>query len=198
LIVTEVPTGPLVGLIAVIAGTGGGGGGAVTWNVLALLAVLTGVVTVTEPVVEPDGTVVVIIESLMSVKVAGVPLNLTAVAPVRPLPVMVTAVPGGPLLGESPDTIGWTGTATVNGVGDEAVPPAPVTVTAPVVAPVGTCAVIELPFAATANVGSEMPPKATDVAPVKPLPLMVTVAPTGAAVGATEVTAGVGAIPPTV
>ena len=52
LIVTLVPTGPLVGVTLVIVG-----GLAVTVKVLALVAVPAGVVTVSGPVVAPVGTV---------------------------------------------------------------------------------------------------------------------------------------------
>jgi hypothetical protein len=51
LIVTEVPTGPLVGLKVVIWG--------ITRNALLLVSVPREVVTVTEPVVAPLGTVAV-------------------------------------------------------------------------------------------------------------------------------------------
>jgi hypothetical protein len=37
---------------------------------------------------------------------AAVPLNDTAVAPVNPVPVIVTDVPTGPLEGEKPETVG--------------------------------------------------------------------------------------------
>ena len=59
-----------------------------------------GVVTEIVPVVEPEGTVAVICVELLTVKeVAAVPLNFTAVAPVRFVPVIVTLVPTGPLVG---------------------------------------------------------------------------------------------------
>ena len=64
-----------------------------------LLAVPFGVVTVMGPLVAPEGTVVVICVSDVTVNVAAVPLNATAVAPVKLLPVIVTAVPGAPLDG---------------------------------------------------------------------------------------------------
>jgi hypothetical protein len=53
--VTEVTTVPLVGVKLVIVG-----GGAVTVKLLALVAVPPGVVTLTVPVVAPEGTVAVI------------------------------------------------------------------------------------------------------------------------------------------
>ena len=39
-------------------------------------------------------------------KLAGVPLNLTAFAPVRLLPVRMTSVPGGPLVGANELRVG--------------------------------------------------------------------------------------------
>ena len=76
LIVTVVPTAPLVGVKLVIVG------GGITVKVLLLVAVPPGVVTLTGPVVAPLGTVAEIEVSDVTVKVALVPLNRTAVAPV--------------------------------------------------------------------------------------------------------------------
>jgi hypothetical protein len=54
-------------------------------------------------VVAPEGTVAVIWTSEPTVNVvAAVPLNATAVAPVKPLPLIVTLVPTGPDPGEKP------------------------------------------------------------------------------------------------
>ena len=66
----------------------------VTVNEAVLVPVPAGVVTATGPVVAPAGTVAVIWVSEVTVNVAVVPLNFTAVAPVKPLPVMVTEVSG--------------------------------------------------------------------------------------------------------
>src|SRR5207245_1139039 len=74
--------------------------GVVTVKLALLLAVPPGVVTLIGPVDVPAGTVAVICVSLLTAKPAVVPLkNFTAVAPVRLLPVMVTLVPTGPLVG---------------------------------------------------------------------------------------------------
>ena len=70
--------------------------------------------------------------------VALTPLNATAVAPVKFVPVIVTLVPTGPLVGAKLLTVG-AGT-TVKLLALVAVPPAVVTLTGPVVAPVGTVA----------------------------------------------------------
>ena len=68
------------------------------------------VVTVTSTVpVAPGGAVAVMLVALLTVKfVALVAPNLTAVAPVRLVPVIVTVVPpvAGPVLGLSPVTVG--------------------------------------------------------------------------------------------
>src|SRR5262249_61870271 len=60
---------------------------------------LLGVVTVMGPVVAPAGTVVVIVPEGLTVKIAATPLNETAVAPVKAVPVIVTPVPTGPKIG---------------------------------------------------------------------------------------------------
>src|SRR5438093_13376067 len=75
------------------------GGGVVTVKLLALVAVPAGVVTLICPMVAPLGTVAVIWVLELAVKLAAAPLKLTTVAPVRLVPVMVTEVPTGPLLG---------------------------------------------------------------------------------------------------
>jgi len=67
-----------------------------------------------------------------------VPLNVTVVAPVNASPFIVMLVPTIPLVGEKLAMLG----STVKEVGLVAVPAAVVTVTDPVVAPLGTVAVI--------------------------------------------------------
>jgi hypothetical protein len=66
------------------------------------------------------------------------PLNLTAVAPVKFVPLIVTLAPASPLVGEKPVIVG--GSRTVKLVALVAVPPAVVTLSGPVVAPPGTVA----------------------------------------------------------
>jgi hypothetical protein len=70
----------------------------VTVNVLEL-ALPEGVWTVIAPLLAPFGTVVRIVVSLTTVKLASLPLKLTAFALLKPLPVIVTGVPHGPLAG---------------------------------------------------------------------------------------------------
>jgi hypothetical protein len=69
-------------------------------------------------------------------------LNVTEVAPARPVPLMVTAVPTTPLVGENPVMLGAGPAVTVNALALTAVPPAVVTAMGPLVAAVGTVALI--------------------------------------------------------
>src|SRR6202007_233906 len=132
--VTLVPAGPLAGVKLVTVG------GLMTVKLLALVAVPPGVVTLMVPVVAPDGTVAVIAVAEFTVKLALVPLNRTAVAPVKLVPLMVTLVPAGPLAGVKLVTVG--GVMPVKLPALVAVPPGVVTLMVPVVAPVGTVAVM--------------------------------------------------------
>ena len=75
---------------------------------------------------------------------ADVPLNATAVAPVKPEPVIVTLVPTGPLDGVKPPTVGGGGGGAVVTVKLDplgARPAGVVTLIGPLVAPLGTVAV---------------------------------------------------------
>ena len=70
------------------------GAGAATEKGTVAVLVPPGLVTVTLPAVAPGGTTAVRDKSDTTVKdVATVPLKLTAVAPVKPLPVRVTVAP---------------------------------------------------------------------------------------------------------
>ena len=71
--------------------------------------------------------------------VALTPLNETAVAPVKFVPLIVTLVPTGPLVGVKLVIVGGIA-VTVKELALVAVPPGVVTLTGPVVAPVGTVA----------------------------------------------------------
>ena len=71
-------------------------------------------------------------------KLALAPLNVTDVAPVKLVPLIVTLVPTGPLVGVKLVIVG--GLTTVNALVLVAVPPGVVTLSGPVVAPVGTVA----------------------------------------------------------
>src|SRR5439155_971037 len=91
LIVTTVPAGPLAGVKLAIVGA--------TAKLLALVAVPAAVVTLSGPVVAPVGTVAWSVVSERTAKLAAVPLKLTAVVRVKPLPLIVTTVPTGPAVG---------------------------------------------------------------------------------------------------
>src|SRR5205085_5750372 len=91
--ITLVFAGPTVGMKLLILGS--------TLKLLRLVAVAPAVVvTLILPVVASAGTMAVIEVADTTVKlVAAVPLNLTAVAPVKFVPVIVTVAPILPLSG---------------------------------------------------------------------------------------------------
>ena len=95
-IVITVPTGPLAGVRLVNVGA------TATVYVSALLA-RPPTVTTTLPVVAPVGTGTAMLVADQVVGVAAVPLNVTVLVPrVAPklVPVIVTVVPTGPLVGD--------------------------------------------------------------------------------------------------
>src|SRR2546427_8916971 len=99
---------------------------------------------------------------------------------------MVTPVPTGPLAGVKLVIVGELITVKLPAL--LAVPPGVVTLIVPVVAPVGTVAWIEL---AELTVKVALAPlKATTVVPVKLVPLMVTLVPTGPLAGVKLVIVG--------
>lgn len=180
------PTAALVGVNEVIDG-----GGILTVNEVADVTVPPGVVTAIVPVVAPAGIVAVICVAEVAVKVvAAVPLKVTAVVPVKFVPVSVTVAPLAPLEGVKEVIVG-AGT-TVKLVALVAVPPGVVTAIVPVVAPVGTVAVIVVALAL--KVVAAVPLKLTAVAPVKLVPVSVTVEPIGPDVGVNDVIVGAGAV----
>jgi len=78
-----------------------------TVNVVLLVAVPPGVVTLIVPLVVPVGTVAVIDVAETTLKLlASIPLNLTAVIPEKLVPVIVTITPAGPLVGVKPVIVG--------------------------------------------------------------------------------------------
>jgi hypothetical protein len=135
LIVTLVPTGPLAGVKPVIVG----GALLTTVKLFVLVAVPLGVVTLSGPVVAAVGTVACIAVAEVTVKLALTVLNVTAVAPVKFVPLIATLVPTGPLAGVKPVIVGGALTI-VKLFGLVAVPPGVVTLSGPVVAPAGTVA----------------------------------------------------------
>ena len=132
LIVTLVPAGPLPGVKLVIVG------GLSTVKLLELLAEPPGVVTLMGPLEAPAGTVAWIAVAELTVKLALVPLNRTAVAPLKFVPLIVTLVPAGPLTGAKPVIVG--GLSTVKLPELLAEPPGVVTLIGPLEAPAGTVA----------------------------------------------------------
>jgi hypothetical protein len=128
------------------------------------------------PVVAPKGTVVATVPELLTVNVAVLPPNETAVAPVKFVPVIVTAVPTAPLAGAKEVMAGVTVKRVVVTKGPL---PAVVTVIGPVVAPAGTVVVI-VPEGSTVKAAGT-PLNETAVAPVKPV--IVTPVPTGPKIG---------------
>src|SRR5436190_1140651 len=105
-IVTVDVGGPLVGVKLVIVGADAA---TVTVKIDALVPVPPGVVTAIGPDVAPLGTVTVICVSEFTLKTAPVPLNVTEEAPVKFVPVMVTLLPTGPLVGLKLVTVGADG-----------------------------------------------------------------------------------------
>jgi len=98
LIVTVVPALPEVGLNEVTAG--------ITLKLTELVVLPSGVVTVMGPVRAPGGTVAVIFVSDVTVNAAARSLNVTEVAPVNALPLIVTGDPAVAEGGETPEMAG--------------------------------------------------------------------------------------------
>jgi hypothetical protein len=130
--VTVVPAGPEVGVKLDIEG------GFTTAKLLALVAVPAGVLTLIGPLAAPGGTVACIAVLDVILKLAATPLKVTAVAPVKLVPLMVTVVPAGPEPGEKLVMAGGLTTAKLLAL--DAVPPAALTLMSPVVADDGTVA----------------------------------------------------------
>jgi hypothetical protein len=106
---TKVPTGPDAGLTKV---TVGAGGVEVNRSLELVTLVPPPVVTVTSTVPAlAAGEVADIEVALVTVKVAAVAPKLTALTPVKLVPVMVTGVPPavGPDIGLTPVTVGGGG-----------------------------------------------------------------------------------------
>ena len=147
-----------------------------TVKLATLVAVPSSVLTVMRPVLAPKGTVVVTVPESLTVNVVPVPLNLTSVAPVKFVPVIVTPVPAAPIIGAKEVMAGVTVKRVVVNTGQLL---GVVTVMGPVVAPAGTVVVI-VPEASTV-MAAATPLNETAVAPVKPV--IVTLVPTGPKIG---------------
>ena len=155
-------------------------GGPTTVNVAALVPVPPGVVTEMVPVVAVVGTTAVMLVALTTLKLAAaVPLNDTAVAPVKFEPVRVTVAPGLPDVGVKLVMVG----RTLNVLLLVAVPPAVVTEISPVVSEEETTAVMLLELT-TLKLETATPLILTPFTPVKYVPVIVTVDPTAPDAGA--------------
>jgi hypothetical protein len=145
------------------------------------------------PVPAPLGTVARIDVSEATENVSAVtPLNVTLLAPVKCVPVIDTLVPTGPLVGENDEIVGAAGgvVVTVKAIALVPVPPLVVTAIGPVVAPLGTVALIAV-SEATENVGAVTPLKVTLLTPVKSVPTIDTLVPTAPLVGVNDEIVGV-------
>ena len=165
----------------------------ITVKLLVLLALPTVLVTVIGPLVAKSGTVTLIwVSEIPWIEFAftGVPLKATPVVPVKLVPVMVTIVPGAPLVGEKELTVGLAVEVTVNEVALVAMQREQGVVTwiLPVVAPPGTLVLICV-LDTTVKV-AETPLKVTLVAPVKVEPVIVTGVPFDPLVGEKELIFG--------
>jgi hypothetical protein len=132
-ITTELPVPVVVGVNDVIVGT------VAEYVNPASVPVPPGVVTLTAPVVPVPTTAVICVAELTVKLVAAVPPKLTALALVKPVPVIVTEVPVPPVVGVNEVIVG-AAAEYVKPV-RVPVPTGVVTLTAPVV-PVPTTAVI--------------------------------------------------------
>ena len=185
-IVTEVPTAPLVGVKLVMVGVEA----VVTVKLVALVPVCPPTVTVIPPDVAPVGTDVVILVAALAVTVAVVPLNFTVLlagVALKFVPAIVTEVPTAPLVGVKLVIVGEGTNVKPASV---AVPPGVVTDTLPEV-PEPTTAVM-LVAETTLNDVAGVPPKLTAIAPVKLVPVKATVVPLPALVGFINVIVGAG------
>ena len=154
-----------------------------------LVAVPPPVVTAILPVVAAVGTTTVTEEAEATLNiVAAMPLNFTAVAPIRLVPETVTVDPGAPDGGVNAVIFGTA--YTVKLVALLPVPAVVVTEIFPVAAPAGTIALIHA-AEFTVNEAAATPSNFTDVAPVKFAPLITRVVPGGPDAGENvEITGG--------
>ena len=125
-----------------------------------------------EPAATPAGTPTITLVALRTTNGAFAPLTVAPDVSSRLLPVIVIDVPGPPFAGVKLEMLG-VGLVKVNMADDVAVPPGVVTLIVPVLAPVGTIAVIEV-LLTTLNEAAAEGPNFTKVAPVKLVPVIVT------------------------
>jgi hypothetical protein len=135
-IVTVTPVPALIGVNEAMVGDG------INVNP-ASVATPPGVVTETLPDAPPATTAVIVVAFTTLNEEADVPPKLTAVAPVKLVPVMVTVVPDPALVGAKEVMLGAG--ITVKFVPETTVIPFTVTLIGPVAAPEGTVVLILLP-----------------------------------------------------
>ena len=172
-------------------------GEVVTVKLVALIAVLPATVTVITPVVAPAGTVVVMDVAVLDVDVASVPLNRTVLLPgvaLKFVPVMVTVVPIGPVVGVKKVMVGSVGAPTVKSVALCTVTQFTVTEIFPVIVPAGTVVVMLVAVLAVTVAVWLLKNFTTLLAGVvlKFVPVMVTDVPIGPETGENEVMVGDG------
>ena len=137
--------------------------------------------------------------SLFTQKPATLPPKVTWVAPVSPVPVIVTSVPPAtdPVFGLRLETVGTGTNVNWSPAVAALAPPLFLTVTSTVPAlAAGDTAVIDVELL-TVKLLAAVPPKLTPVAPVSPVPVIVTVVPPAAGpwAGETAVTRATGTKP---
>jgi hypothetical protein len=128
-------------------------------------------VTLTLPDAPDPTTAVMLVAELTVNDVAATPPKLTAVAPVKLVPVIVIEVLMPPLMGLKEIIVGGGGTNVNSAL--VAIPAGVVILTAPD-APFPTTAVMVVGFTTTKDEAG-IPPKLTAVAPVKLVPVIVTI-----------------------
>ena len=182
-IVTVVPIVPLAGVNEPMCG--------LMVKLAADAAEPKELVSVIGPLAAPLGTLALnCVSEMAHIVVAGVPLKLTAVVPVKFVPVSVTVQPVDPLVGEKLLIVGAPPDSTVNGVPLklQPVPQGAVTLSEPVEAPPGAVAVICVSESTLKLAAARL--NATLVAPVKRTPVIVTVVPSGPLFGVKELIMG--------
>jgi hypothetical protein len=132
--VTAVPGGPLMGDTLAINGL-------VTVKSVLVVTVPPAVVTAIGPVVAAVGTPVMIVVAVTLLIVAGTPCTNTVDVGPKLVPMMVTSVPTGPLVGVKLEIVGGGGTKTVSSVPPLIMPEVAVIVVVPVVRAEATPAV---------------------------------------------------------
>ena len=143
------------------------------------------------------GVVAVIVLALATKKlVAAVPPNATAVAPVKLVPEIVTLVPpvDGPRFGLMLVIVGCDAAKNVKALLMLLVPPAVVTATSAAPAACAGVVAVIVEALTTITLVAALPPMVTAVAPVKLVPVIVTLVPPAVVplFGATAVTVGAG------